>query len=99
MYRKACTSHQLPPASHLKRKGLISQAPTSKHDRVRIEEYRDDESVLVAEVDCEGNGKAKCKEMDVKSYPAVKLLGLYTGEAPVVQGHSGEAEFTINSLQ
>ncbi|CAK9017866.1 Protein disulfide-isomerase-like protein EhSep2 [Durusdinium trenchii] len=49
-----------------------------------MEEYRDDESVLVAEVDCEGNGKAKCKEMDVKSYPAVKYgdpfsLEDYTG--------------------
>eukprot|EP00434_Breviolum_minutum_P034860 symbB.v1.2.030858.t1/scaffold3521.1/size54890/3 len=49
-----------------------------------MEEYKDDDSVLVAEVDCVGTGKAKCKELDVQAYPEVKYgdpnnLEAYTG--------------------
>ena len=39
------------------------------------QEFRDDDTVLVGEVDCVGSGKAKCKELDVKAYPQVKCLG------------------------
>ncbi|CAL1167294.1 unnamed protein product [Cladocopium goreaui] len=37
-----------------------------------MEEFRDDDTVLVGEVDCVGSGKAKCKELDIKAYPQVK---------------------------
>ena len=40
------------------------------------QEFRDDDTVLVGEVDCVGSGKAKCKELDIKAYPQVKCLGL-----------------------
>eukprot|EP00438_Fugacium_kawagutii_P011267 Skav224331 [mRNA] locus=scaffold1353:208175:212924:- [translate_table: standard] len=40
-----------------------------------LQEFRDDDTVLVAEVDCVGSGKAKCKELDIKAYPEVKQLG------------------------
>ena len=47
-------------------------APTPQ---ICIQEYKDDDSVLVAEVDCVGTGKAKCKELDIQAYPEVKYLG------------------------
>ena len=46
--------------------------------KVRVashQEFRDDDTVLVGEVDCVGSGKVKCKELDIKAYPQVKCLG------------------------
>ncbi|CAJ1366999.1 unnamed protein product [Effrenium voratum] len=36
------------------------------------EEFADHDFVLVAEVDCDGSGKTKCKELGVKGYPEVR---------------------------
>ena len=40
-----------------------------------MEAYKNDESILVADVDCIGTGKSKCDEVGVKGFPTIKQLG------------------------
>ena len=54
------------------------------------QEFRDDDTVLVGEVDCVGSGKAKCKELDIKAYPQVKCLGWGSLRS---QGHGNGAQW------
>lgn len=37
-----------------------------------MEAYKNDESILVADVDCIGTGKSKCDEVGVKGFPTIK---------------------------
>ena len=41
-----------------------------------MEQYKNDESILVADVDCIGTGKSKCDEVGVKGFPTIKQLGM-----------------------
>lgn len=55
--------------------GLLFGTASDGRRLLHAQEFRDDDTVLVAEVDCVGSGKAKCKELDIKAYPEVKQLG------------------------
>jgi len=39
-----------------------------------MEEYADDASILVADVDCIGAGKSKCDDVGIKGFPTIKRL-------------------------
>ena len=53
-----------------------------------MEAYKNDESILVADVDCIGTGKSKCDEVGVKGFPTIKQLGNGCGRM-LQNGHHG----------
>ena len=57
-----------------------------------MEAYKNDESILVADVDCIGTGKTKCDEVGVKGFPTIKQLGSGCGRM-LQNGHHGAGFF------
>eukprot|EP00415_Alexandrium_ostenfeldii_P001209 UN1209 len=52
-----------------------------------MEEYKDSPTVVIAEVDCTGGGKAKCGEADISGFPTVKH-----GDPDALEEYEGSRE-------
>mmetsp|Transcript_32591 Transcript_32591/g.96962 ORF Transcript_32591/g.96962 Transcript_32591/m.96962 type:complete len:169 (-) Transcript_32591:272-778(-) len=51
-------------------------------------EYKDSQSILVADVDCTAGGKAKCEEVGIRGYPTIKY-----GDPDDLQDYKGGRSF------
>jgi len=51
-------------------------------------EYKDSQTVLIADVDCTAGGKAKCEEVGVRGYPTIKY-----GDPDDLQDYKGGRSF------
>jgi len=53
-----------------------------------METFKDNVSILVADVDCTGDGKELCEKLEVKSYPALKY-----GDPLYLEDYKGGREY------
>merc|ERR1712003_334459 len=51
-------------------------------------EYKDSQTIVIADVDCTAGGKAKCDEVGVRGYPTIKY-----GDPNDLQDYKGGRDF------